>query len=63
MIPEMFFTFPHFNKMKDPGIGNIAETIVAVTSGFPAYERDDLFDLPDKIALPPGDYGTLCINK
>ena len=63
MVPEMVFTFPHFNKMKDPGNGDIAETIVAVTPGFRADERDDLPDLTDKIALPFGNYGTLCINK
>jgi hypothetical protein len=49
--------------MKDPGNGDIAETIVAVTPGFRADERDDLPDLTDKIALPFGNYGTLCINK
>lgn len=63
MVPEMFLAFPHFNKMKDPGNGDITVTIVAVTPGFAADERDDPPNLPDKIALPSGDYGTLCINK
>lgn len=63
MVPEMFFTLPHFNKMKYPGKGDIAVTIVAVTPGFPADKRDDLPDFPDKIALPSGNYGTLRINK
>ena len=63
MVAEMFFTFPNFNKMKNPGKGYIAEKIIAITPGFPADERDDLPDFLHKIILPVGLYGTLCINK
>jgi len=52
MVIEMFFTLPLFNKMKDPGNGNIAEKLIPATSGFPADERDDLPDLPGKIVEP-----------
>jgi hypothetical protein len=63
MIAEMFFTFPDFYKMKDPGNGYIAEKIIAITPGFPLDERDDLPDFLHKIILPIRHYGTLCINK
>ena len=63
MVVEVVLAFPFFNKMEHTGIAGIGKEFVPAAPGFLPHYLNDLFGLPDKIALPARQKRTSRIDK